>query len=395
MTKTPPSKAYLLRMDIARLLNAGADFEFITGIINRRSNIDPHVREHLLAEATFFDEHGEDLGLVFVIDVGDGPLWSRTLRAHVKVVEGAPMFQCSDLQASVSHNEVEVYHLLRGYICSVMSSTDYNLSGLIDFIQDLEVITEAQKIGIIAELLYYHENSGTVVWALDAGDHADFFDIARSAYIDVTTNLSEKRLLVDMAANANLVRPDFLFAELQLHEGFHPKLSRARVLLDKQILEGNFKFREIAASRLAMNWTISHHLLFGAPDDPFDIKSCAKALMNGLICDELEMMFPKEFEFYSLTREGISDSLDDLEDDLYDFAVKKQSRQSVLVADLLDYLNDVVFKSRSKTKPFGNLFAEFAHFKVECDGMVPKATGLVLLDSIHAEHLHYPAEVVS
>ena len=100
--------------------------------------------------------------------------------------------------------------------------------------------------------------------------------------------------------------------------------------------------------------------------------------MNMLICDELEMMFPKEFEFYSLTREGISDSLDDHEDDLYAFAVKKQSRQSVLVADLLDYRNDIVFKRRSKTKPFGNLFAEFAHFKVECDGMVPKATGLVL-----------------
>ena len=96
------------------------------------------------------------------------------------------------------------------------------MSGLLDFVQGLEVITDAQKIGIIAELLYYHQNSETVVWALDAGDHADFFDIVRSAYVDVTTNLTEKRLLVDMAANAHLVRPDFLFAELQLQEGFHP-----------------------------------------------------------------------------------------------------------------------------------------------------------------------------
>ena len=127
------------------------------------------------------------------------------------------------------------------------------------------------------------------------------------------------------------------------------------MLLEKQIFEGNFKFREIAASRLAMNWTISHHLLFGAPDDPFDNKSCAKALMNMLICDELEMMFPKEFEFYSLTREGISDSLDDHEDDLYAFAVKKQSRQSVLVADLL-IISTISSSNASKTKPFGNLF---------------------------------------
>ena len=122
-------------MEIARLLNTGADFEFITGIINRRSNIDSHVREHLLAEATFFHEQGKDLGLVFVIDVGDGPFWSKTRREHVKVVEGAPMFQCSDLRASLSHNEVEVYHLLRGYICSLMSSNDYNLSGLLDFVK--------------------------------------------------------------------------------------------------------------------------------------------------------------------------------------------------------------------------------------------------------------------
>ena len=89
-------------------------------------------------------------------------------------------------------------------------------------------------------------------------------------------------------------------------------------------------FREIAASRLAMNWTISHHLLFGAPDDPFDNKSCAKALMNMLICDELEMMFPKEFEILCLTREGMIRHLTII-DDLYAFAVKKQSRQSVLV----------------------------------------------------------------
>ena len=114
MTKTTSSRAYLFRMEIARLLNTGADFEFITGIINRRSKIDSHVREHLLAEATFFHEHGEDLGLVFVIDVGEGPFWSRTRREHVKVVEGAPMLQCSGLRASVSHNEFEVYHLLRG-----------------------------------------------------------------------------------------------------------------------------------------------------------------------------------------------------------------------------------------------------------------------------------------
>ena len=157
MTKTTSSRAYLFRMEIARLLNTGADFEFITGIINRRSNIDSHVREHLLAEATFFHEQGKDLGLV------SSSTWAtdhfgQKPEGNVKVVEGAPMFQCSDLRASLSHNEVEVYHLLRGYICSLMSSNDYNLSGLLDFVQGLEVITEAQKIGIIAELLYYQNS---------------------------------------------------------------------------------------------------------------------------------------------------------------------------------------------------------------------------------------------
>tara|TARA_B100000683_G_scaffold273943_1_gene320826 strand:+ start:739 stop:1935 length:1197 start_codon:yes stop_codon:yes gene_type:complete len=398
MTTTTPAQAYLLRMEIAGLLNNGADFDVITGIISRRSKMDSHVRNHLLSEATFFHEHGQDLGLVFVIDVGDGPFWSKTLRAHVKVVEGAPMFQCSGLQASPAYDEVATYHLVRGYLSSMMSSNDYSVTKCIDWVQGLKLISDMQKIGIIAEILYYHKNSDNALWALDAGDNTDFFDTARLARVDVTTNLHQKRCLLDTSGNEHLVRPDFIFAELQLKDGFHPRLTRADVLLNKQISDRNVTFREIAASRLAMNWPISHGLLFGQSGELYDNKFCAIPVMGMIMCDELRYCFPQHFQLGNLNEESFhSDFQVDEEygEAIFSFAARNIRRRSILAIDLLEHLNDVVVRNRSKTKPLGNIFSEYAIWKVEDDSMVPTATGLVLLDSIHAEHLHYPAEVVS
>ena len=368
----PFNVAYMTRMRVSRLLHSGADLRYIIGHINRLQSINDHVKMHLIEEAVFFYNHWRDLGLVFVIDVGLGPFWSTEVGEHFQVLDGPPMVECSELSWDETLDGFEKYHLLRGFISQMMSSRNYQISELTNGIQGLEWLEDREKIGLIAEVLYYEQNCANVIWTLDGGDHTDFFDMFRAVRIDVTTSLFEKRGFLDHVENEHLIRPDYVFAELQLRQDFNVELSRAEVLLECLIETSDVSFREINAVRLSRNWLVSHPLVFGSIQDPWNSKECAISLIFMLVCDELQILFPEEFELCNLTPEWVYSVLkESYGEAVYAFAVENLRRQSILAIDMVEHLNEVDIGHHSFQKPFGNLYAEFAHFKVEEEDMIP------------------------